>query len=402
MATLRLTLFKSKKLADGKHPIMLVVTVGDYRKYIATSFSTTPTHWKNGAPYRLPSNTIKALKAILREAEKRLSELELIKQDFTVNEAYDFITGKSGNRDRTIKVFLDDFVKHLEETGKIGTARTYKETFKSFFAFLNDDYLKFGALTEEHISGYVDQCRAKGNKDGSISVRVRTIRALYNHAIKKKIKGASLLNSPFRLGGFEMSTIKPTPQKRAITLDQFRKVVNLDLEQYPELKTSHHYFVFSYYARGMNFADLAKLKHQQIEGEQFSYVRSKTGKTIRVSINERLRPILDYFADLVPINSPFVFPIMQKPNMSPKSIDNRIKKMRTMYNKDLKRIATILELPPLTSYVARHSFATNLKHQKTDIGIISDALGHSNAKTTEAYLKSFGSDEIDEAINKLL
>ena len=48
--------------------------------------------------------------------------------------------------------------------------------------------------------------------------------------------------------------------------------------------------------------------------------------------------------------------------MTPKQIENRKKKTRTKYNKDLREIAFHCEIDTnLTSYVARHSFANSLK-----------------------------------------
>ena len=46
----------------------------------------------------------------------------------------------------------------------------------------------------------------------------------------------------------------------------------------------------------------------------------------------------------------------------------------------------------ITFYAARHSFATSLKGQGRSVEEIQEFLGHSNIKTTERYLASFGDD----------
>ena len=56
----------------------------------------------------------------------------------------------------------------------------------------------------------------------------------------------------------------------------------------------------------------------------------------------------------------------------------------------------------LTSYVARHSFATNLKQLGVSTDIISESMGHQNINITNTYLKEFDSDVINDANEKLI
>jgi site-specific recombinase XerD len=44
---------------------------------------------------------------------------------------------------------------------------------------------------------------------------------------------------------------------------------------------------------------------------------------------------------------------------------------------------------PLTTYVARHSFATILKRSGAPTEFISESLGHKDLRTTENYLDGF-------------
>lgn len=56
----------------------------------------------------------------------------------------------------------------------------------------------------------------------------------------------------------------------------------------------------------------------------------------------------------------------------------------------------------MTTYVARHSFATVLKREGVSISIISEAMGHRDVATTEIYLDSFYDEQKDSAMAKLL
>lgn len=56
----------------------------------------------------------------------------------------------------------------------------------------------------------------------------------------------------------------------------------------------------------------------------------------------------------------------------------------------------------ITTYVARHSFASVLKKSGVNIALISEALGHSDLATTQIYLDSFDNKQVDEAMKHLL
>ena len=84
-------------------------------------------------------------------------------------------------------------------------------------------------------------------------------------------------------------------------------------------------------------------------------------------------------------------------------IENRKAKKLKRFNSDLKKIAEIIGIDkPITSYVARHSFATNLKELGVSTDIISQSMGHQNVSITSAYLKDFDNEIIDDANERLL
>ena len=56
---------------------------------------------------------------------------------------------------------------------------------------------------------------------------------------------------------------------------------------------------------------------------------------------------------------------------------------------------------PVTTYSARHSFATVLKRSGASTEFISDALGHSNLNTTKNYLASFEDETLQKTTDAL-
>ena len=84
-------------------------------------------------------------------------------------------------------------------------------------------------------------------------------------------------------------------------------------------------------------------------------------------------------------------------------VANRLHKVLAKLNKHLKEIVLVLNLSiPLTTYVARHSYATVLKRAGVSTSIISESLGHSSERITQIYLDSFNNEQIDEAMSHLL
>ena len=82
---------------------------------------------------------------------------------------------------------------------------------------------------------------------------------------------------------------------------------------------------------------------------------------------------------------------------------NRVRKMCREINRELKALAEDLGITAnITTYVARHTFATILKKSGVNIGIISQALGHQDIKTTQIYLSKFDNEQVDEGMKNLL
>ena len=151
---------------------------------------------------------------------------------------------------------------------------------------------------------------------------------------------------------------------------------------------------------GMNFSDMAYLEKSAVTGGRINYRRRKTGKLYDIKITPALEKILSYYAALSP-NSPYVFPILK--HDTPEQQDKEIQWARTRYNKKLKKLAELCGISQnLTTYVSRHSFATQAMLHEIPLNAISSMMGHSSLKTTEVYLKSLPSNILDDYNAKLV
>ena len=164
---------------------------------------------------------------------------------------------------------------------------------------------------------------------------------------------------------------------------------------HPELAQSFHLFLFSYYARGMAFADMADLRREHLVGDMLVYRRRKTTRrSVRVlrmpmtGERARLLKLLDTGrAELLPILGPEHVTEKQRRY-------RRIRCMKKM-NADLKRIGELVGISGLTSYVARHSFAMRLRRQGVSAEVIGGLMGHASMAHTEPYLAQFDDPVLD-------
>jgi integrase len=205
---------------------------------------------------------------------------------------------------------------------------------------------------------------------------------------------------PFKV--YKISKLKGKGLKKALTLEDVHKIIQLDLSNHPKLINAQKYFVFSFYTRGMNFADMMKLQWKDVSDDRVYYTRAKTKTNFQITILPPVQKILDYYRN-IPSKTSYVFPILLRDEMSPAQIENRKKKTLKQYNKDLKEIATLCGINrSVSSYVARHSYANCLKQKGVATDIISESMGHQNVAITQAYLKELDSSLIDAAMEVLL
>lgn len=159
-------------------------------------------------------------------------------------------------------------------------------------------------------------------------------------------------------------------------------------------------FSFTYYAGGINFVDISMLTANNIVDGRLVYTRKKTGKLIRLPLQPQAQHIIEIYSNP---NNPYLFPILDTYHDTEQKRRNRIHKVITKVNGRLKEIGKELGVPiDLTTYVARHSYATVLKRAGVSTSIICESLGHSSEKVTQIYLDSFENSQIDEAMKNLV
>jgi len=393
-------LLRSKKLANGEHPIVLRITKDRASKIISLGINCSKAHWKSGEKTKKHPNASVKNRIILKkkeEALKIIDEFNLEGIDFTLNQFESKFRGKKFSK-VTVSEFWIEKVSDLNIAGRTGNARAYKDVYNSFFKFNKNKNLVFREITPTLLDKYETYLRSNKNTDGGIGLKMRELRALFNDAIKKGVVDEKYY--PFKV--YKVSKLKGKGIKKALTRDKVKLMEALNTDKNPHLIDAKNYMLFSYYMGGMNFIDVMKLKWENIQGDRILYIRSKTKGRFSVKMLAPVRKVIDYYKSQNRATD-YVFPILLRDNLTPMQVENRKHKTLSKFNQQLKEIAKIQGVEQnVTSYVIRHSFATNLKFAGISTDLIGESMGHHDVSVTKAYLKEFDDEVIDNAMNKLL
>lgn len=401
MASINIIL-RNKRNSKGQRPVVLKIIKNRQSKIISLGLNCEDKDWdnKNSKFKRTFLNHIKKNMILLNYQEKAykiIDNFTIEDKDFTLEQFEEKFRGKSLSQ-KTVSEFWIEKINDLNLAGRIGNANAYKEVYNSFFKFNENKSILFKDITPNMLDKYETYLRSINNTDGGVAFKMRELRALFNDAIRKEVVKEKYY--PFK--SYKISKLKGENIKKALTRDEMKSLEAIDIDKYPHLVDTRNYMVFSYYTGGINFIDLIKLTWDNVEDERINYIRSKTKKNFSVKILEPVKAILDYYRNQKRTTK-YVFPVLLRDNLTPKQIDNRKHKILSKYNKELKEIASIQGVNKnVSSYVIRHSFATNLKFAGVSTDVISEAMGHKSIEITNAYLKRYSNETVDNEMKKLL
>ena len=304
-----------------------------------------------------------------------------------------------GKRNSILTAFYNK-IEELTKSGQIGTASSYQCAINSIMEYSGKD-MKFSEITIDWIKRYEANLLKEVTVNGKTKQKTVTtakfyigcLRAIMNEARKNGIINAGLY--PFGKDKFEIKSA--TGRKMALTLQQIKAVLDYPLNSDTE-KRSRDLWYFSYLCNGINFNDMLKLKYRDIAGGEIHFIRQKTKRTTKKQkeIAATLLPQMDAIIKrwgnplkkpdnlIFPFLSPGLFPIVEK-----RIIQNVIR----LVNKKMAAISKALNYDTISTYTARHSYATVMKRSGANIAFISESLGHSDLRTTENYLASFEQEE---------
>lgn len=302
--------------------------------------------------------------------------------------------------DTTVFGFMRQLVERLRRMNRVRTAETYQAALYSFMGFRKGADLKWEEVDALQVEMFEAYLRSRGMVRNTSSFYMRIFRAVYNRAVEK---GLALPVNPFR----RVYTGVDKTVKRAIPLEDIRKIMRLDLSSYPTLAFSRDMFLFSFYLRGMSFVDMAYLRKDDLREGVLHYRRRKTGQSLSIHWEACMQDIVDRYAGSrggSSAGSPFLLPIFR--SSSGKTGDTgegRYRSRLLLVNRNLKKVAEMAGLESdLTMYVARHSWASAAWRKNIPVSVISEGMGHDSEQTTRIYLASLENKVVDAANRAIL
>lgn len=389
---------------NGKSPLALRFTHQRINKFVSLGISVKACYWNNDAemltsdcPERaaLQSQIDNTLDGY-RKKIKRLEALEI-----PVN--FDTLFEVKGRKARiTIEDGFKAEIERLEALGKISSAAKHKSALIALNAY-QPTKMALEAIDLDYLKGFELFLRQRGNNGNSIATRFAIFKAIYNKAVKEG--RIAVKQNPFTL--YQVGSLWIKTRKRAIGKEDIQRLIDLDIpfnyrSSYKQL--AKDLFLFSYFTAGMNFNDMARLHYKDIINGRVYYARHKTQKLLSCKLPEQAQEIIGRYANPGCTPEDYIFPILDRQtHVTERQIFNRIVKSLRKVNSALKEIGEEIGLQfPLTTYVARHTFATVLKRSGVSVALISESLGHSDLSTTQIYLDSFENSQIDAAMQHLL
>jgi len=397
-ASVNVLCYKSKTLSNGENPLMIRVCKDGKRTYKSLGISVNPLFWDftKSKPKRNCPNK-EQIEQLISEKKKAFTqtilELNTTAKEYTTNSLIDSVN-KPFILQTVEQVFLSQ-IEQLESTKRKGYALSCKQVYNSLLKFNKHLNIYFSDIDVSWLRKYEVWLRSEGIAENTIGIRFRTLRMMYNIAITEKFVNTEFY--PFHT--YKVSKLHEETAKRALTKSDIQKIIDYNSNK-SHVQLAIDIFTFTYFMGGINFVDIAFLTKENIIENQLIYSRKKTGKLIKLPLQPKALEIIYKYQNH---ENKYLFPILFNYHITEQQTANRIHKVITKVNTQLKKLGKELKMQiDITTYVARHSFATVLKRSGVATSIISESLGHSSEKVTRIYLDGFENSQINEAMKNLL
>jgi integrase/recombinase XerD len=393
------TLLNDKRpKADNIYPVVVRVTYDRNNTTLTTGIRVASNLWDNNA-YKIKHNhpnaqTLnksisdfysKVQNEALKLIDERLFSFEELKNRLSAG--YEPVKPP---KPIYFKQYADELIADMYSINKVGNAIIYQTATNRLMSYVDNRPLPFTEINYTLLDGFRNALIKDKVKQNTISNYFRTLRAIYNKAIKAKLVDRS--HYPF----LDISIKTERTAKRALQIGDLIKLATVDIKPSTPMWNARNYFFLSFGLIGISFTDLAYLKQDSIKKGRLKYARKKTGTQLCILLQPYpLRLLTSYNLH----DTDYLIPVL--PNgivEGSKSAKRIIGQWIKTTNKYLSRLAELCNIDAeITSYVARHSWATTAKRLGYSNEMIAEAMGHEYGnKITNIYLDNFDQTLIDE------
>lgn len=295
-------------------------------------------------------------------------------------------------RCKTVFAFMQEQIAKKAVMQCYGTVHTYENAYCRFREFRECRDLTFDDITSELVEQYEAWLVRRRLRQNTVRLYIRTLRTFYRRAVDV---GLTTERDVFK--GFHLAFVKTA--KRAVSEKSIRSIARLPLPEGSMIAFARDMFMFSFYMRGMPFVDIAYLRKSDLRHGILCYCRRKTNRFLSVEWEAVQQEIVDKYSHLHP-KSPYMLPILRQDG---EDDYRQYIRVHENINRNLKKIGKMVGLKiPLTTYVARHSWASLARDIDIPISVISEGLGHNSCSTTQIYLSAIDTSRVNVANRKII
>lgn len=400
--------------ANGKFPVKLRVFTSNPRiqKLYATPYEYSESEfesiWRTSKPRIENKDKRKQLQKIEDHAEDILKELD----PFTF-EQFEKKLLRNNGEGTNVFYHYEKTIELLTKYKQLGTASNYRLSQKSIENFLiyksrkdkAPEFLHFKEITANWLNEYELYMTSHLKRSNTtVSMYVRALRTLFNKAIEEKDIDPEIY--PFGKNRYNVPAVQNI--KKALSFEQLRILFNAET-QTPEQVKARDFWYFSYSCNGMNIKDIAQLKYGDIKGDTIEFLRAKTIRTskanlksVSAQLNSFTKGIIEKYGNPIKERDQLIFPFISSGRSEVEKF-NSIKNFTRFINQNLKKLAEKNGITSdISTYWARHSFATNAVRFGASMEFVGEALSHSNVKTTQNYFAGFEESDKKELMKKMM
>jgi integrase/recombinase XerD len=397
------TIDKRRMKADGTYPVKVYVWDNSSKKgkFYGTRLSASErdfhSAWETIRPRKEFLDLRHELQSLEVETQKEIDRLE----HFTF-ERFEARTRIPSGEENNVIYHLNRRGDELKKEGRISSASGYHLTAKALERYSASNRLSFAEVTPRFLQNLEDNMIQNGLSATTVGIYLRNLRAVFNSAIESMV--ATQEQYPFGRKKYVIPSGRNT--KKALSSDQLRLLRDAPLRTDGQ-RWARAIFLFSYACNGMNMKDIAKLTWAQVKGDRLEFIREKTKRTkkdnrslITVFLNDFHRDVLKWYATDHE-QATYVFPIL-KEGMGAVEQHRAVQAFTRSVNQHLEKICAELEFPKISTYWARHSFATVAVRKGASMEFMRESLGHSDMKTTLNYFAGFADEAKRELSNSVM
>lgn len=400
MATVKAVLNKDRIKKQGDYALVIQIIHKRVKRVVYTPYKLKETEFEAASQKAVYTDGVRYTHKQIREINNfvDIKKMEIVKiidhiaahnRNFTTEDI--IIKYRLGQSDRYLVTFIEHHISKKESQGKTGTARALSSTLRSLKKYIGSREVEFVDIDSNFVKKYEEFLVNRNVKQNTIGFYMRNFRTIYNLAEDNGIDIGD--GNAFRR--VKIKTVKTV--KRAVKQDIVEKIALMDLADSPELDKARDLFMFSFYTRGMSFVDIIHLEHKDIIDGVICYCRRKTGQYMEIAVTVPLQKLIDKYNT----DETYVLPFINESDHA--TLYKRYLATYGILYRNLNHLKDMLKLStPLTTYVARHSWATIAKEHGISMTIISEGLGHTSEKTTRIYLKGFDRSVIDRVNEKIV